>query len=385
MAVAMRFITHLRSSPSLLRSSGVRIALIFTVATIGLLLAVNIVVSQRSNQLFWASIPSQSSGAKDKRYADDHAISSQSVTLGFTHQFQVTLMWITVIGICAAIALGLTLGYVFIIRPLRRLQSAISQLKKRHFETIQPTGLPEFDEVVVDFNDLISELQRAEELRKQLISDTSHELKTPIQSLILQLQGMRDGLLPKSTEQFEQLLLRTKTLNEVSEQLQDYARLRSALVRVQIVRECLLPIAQGIAKQFAEELARHSITVTYDIPLDYALQCDRMLLERLLSNLFQNTLVHAQARSITIRANEASITFSDDGIGIAAEHLPHIFERFYQVKEKNKSGLGLGLGIVGDIAEAHRWEVAAQSQKGKGFTVIIKLTDELRLPSGLNP
>ncbi len=370
MAAATRF-NRQHNYRSLLRGSGVRIALIFTTATVGLLLAVNIVVSQRSNQLFWAPIPTQSSGTKEMRYTGNHPISDRGVTLGFTHRFHTTLIWITVVGICAALGLGLALGYVFIVRPLGRLQSAIAQLKARRFEVIQPTGVPEFDNVVADFNELIAELQRAEELRKQLISDTSHELKTPIQSLILQLQGMRDGLLPKSTDQFEQLLLRTHTLNEVSEQLQDYARLRSVLVRIQPTRQRLLPLVHTVAKQFAEECAQRAVQVTYAIPADYIIICDRAVFSRLLDNLFRNTLTHAHAHTITIQAASTYITFSDDGTGIAPEHLPHIFERFYQVKEKNKSGLGLGLGIVRDIVEAHQWEISAQSEKGKGSTIII--------------
>jgi two-component system sensor histidine kinase BaeS len=356
---------------SLLRSSGVRIALIFTAATVGLLLAVNIVVSQRSSQLFWAPIPTQSAETKDIRYAGNQPISNQNVTLGFSHRFHMTLVWITVVGICAALALGLALGYVFIVRPLGRLQAAIAQLKARRFEVIQPTGVAEFDAVVADFNDLVAELQRAEELRKQLISDTSHELKTPIQSLILQLQGMRDGLLPTNPEHFEQLLVRTHTLDEVSEQLQDYARLRSSLVRVQPTSQRLLPLVRAVAKQFADECTQYGVHVTYDIPPGHTVVCDPILFKRLLSNLFRNTLTHARAHTIAIQADGTHITFSDDGIGIPTEHLPHIFERFYQVKEKNKSGLGLGLGIVRDIAEAHQWEISVQSTKGKGLTIVI--------------
>lgn len=357
------------------RGSGLRIALIFTAATVSLLISVNVTVAQRNNQLFWASIPthpSNNTNAHDIYYTTSSAQTQpHTISIGFTRQFQVTLIWITLAGSGLALALGLLLGHLFITRPLRRLQYAINQLKQSGFQPVKPTGMAEFDHVVADFNSLAGELQKAEILRKELISDTSHELKTPLQSLLLQIEGMRDGIIPKDATRFGHLLEQVHSLVEVSEHLQDYARMRSKLVHITPATNHLLPLVKAIASMYAEQCRQQNITVTYNISPSYTLICDASLLKRLLSNLFSNALVHARAHTITIEAARGHITFSDDGQGIETKHIPYLFERFYRANRSNASGIGLGLSIVHDIAKAHGWQIQVTSKKNKGTTFVI--------------
>jgi signal transduction histidine kinase len=263
------------------------------------------------------------------------------------------------------------------------LQRAINQLKQRNFQTTAPTGLPEFDQVVADFNSLAAELKRAEDLRKDLISDTSHELKTPIHSLTMQVQAMIDGLVPPSRVELEQMLVQINRLDDLSEQLQDYARIRSQLVRPTPTRFELLPLVQAVAQDYAADIIGAGIQIEFDIPTGHIIEADRALLERLLGNLFRNTIIHAQARHITVSAHEHQLVFNDDGSGVESRHLGHLFERFYQAKSRGQSGLGLGLSIVSDIAEAHGWRVHASSAAGHGFIVTLELpvaTDTSKKP-----
>jgi len=359
-----------------LRSSGVRIALVFTVATVGLLLLVNIIISQRGDQLFWASIPTHKGASTNVQYTGgDHsmpALSSSDSLVSFPQQFHEVLLWVTIAGAIVAVVLGLTLGYILITKPLGRLQHAIGLLKQRDFRSTMPaTGLPEFDRVLAEFNGLSKELAQAEELRKNLISDTSHELKTPIQSLLLQVQGMQDGLVPKNKKQFEQLLYQVGKLDILTEQLQEYARLRSRLTHIDLKPHKLLAIVRKSTEGFAAEIDAVGISVVYGIDPHFTVRADRVLLERVFTNLFRNTLAHAQASTITVRAHGNEITFMDNGKGVGQEHVSHLFERFYRIKPRHTPGLGLGLGIVQDAIEAHGWKIWAVSSATAGLEIHI--------------
>jgi signal transduction histidine kinase len=275
-------------------------------------------------------------------------------------------------GGVVAVSLGLTLGYILITKPLGRLQRAIGLLKQRDFRSATPaTGLPEFDRVLAEFNDLSRELAQAEELRKNLISDTSHELKTPIQSLMLQVQGMRDGLVPKNEKQFEQLLDQVGKLDQLTEQLQEYARLRSRIMHINVKPCELLPLVRKSAEDFKAAIDKAGISIVYEVAPHFTVWADRMLLERVFTNLFRNTITHAQASTITIRARGNEIIFMDNGRGVGQEHISHLFERFYRIKSRHTPGLGLGLGIVQDAIEAHGWKIWAVSNATSGLEIHI--------------
>jgi len=265
----------------------------------------------------------------------------------------------------------------YITKPLAQFNQAIASLKESNYQVeLQPTGVREFDKVFGEFNDLIQRLRHEEELRKNLISDTSHELNTPITAMLSQLTAMEEGVLPTTKKRVHMLRTQTERLADLVAQLTAYTKARSEpLFDNQEVID-LRSFCQDIADLFATRLQEKGCTLVLDIPGGYTLRANRQALERILVNLLQNSLRYANAHAITIAATNLSLRISDDGDGVPPESLAHLFERFYRVdpsRSRDTGGLGLGLSIVRELAERQGWHIHAEDNK-PGLAIICTLS-----------
>ncbi len=273
-----------------------------------------------------------------------------------------------IIGV--AVVLGL-LAALFVRWPLRQFKEAMISLEQSNYKVqLQPMGIREFDEVFIKFNNLIQRLQREEKLRKDLVSDTSHELNTPLTAMIGQLTAMQEGKYPMTKERVTILKEQAERLAELVRQLDAYTKAR--------IPDAIEPEAIHL-RQFCEELLRHfalelkqqRITVKLLIAEEYILHANRGALQQILTNLLQNTLRYSGATKLTIEATAHTFLFSDNGKGVPTESLPYLFERFYRVdssRNRTTGGLGLGLAIVKEIAEQQGWHIRAKAaHPGLGF------------------
>jgi len=293
----------------------------------------------------------------------------------FVYNFQQSLLWVMLLGIAGAVAAGWFAARI-ITKPLRHLETGLNKLQGSDYAVaLEPTGTAEVDQLVGAFNRLTESLSQAEQMRKDLISDTSHELKTPITSLKLQLEGLRDGLIDWDDKRISALLAQTDRLDDLVERLQEYARLRSQAQKLKPVNFRLKQFVDEVLAGYRERMAAASLKLVLDIPEDAVLTADKKLLTRLLVNLIENTLHYADAKQLNISFTEGRLTVADDGVGIPESHLKHIFERFYRVDEsrtRDTGGLGLGLAIVREITEAHGWTVEAMPGRGgKGVRFVM--------------
>lgn len=274
------------------------------------------------------------------------------------------------VGLGGLTALIITL---VILSPLNRLKSGIQKLRENNYkQELDIDGPAEIEVLIQEFNQLARELQRVEELRRDLISDTSHELKTPITGLKGQLEGIKDGVLKADKKRINDLLGQVDRLHELVESLQTYSRLRGKSIKPKLKSIALRKLVQKIAGQFEPQLTDKKIELQLNINSKLSIQADEDLLTQVLTNLLENALRYSQGDKITISADESQIKFEDNGVGIPKEHLPYIFERFYRVEKsrnRNTGGLGLGLAIVKEIVEAHGWKISAQSDKGTTFLI----------------
>jgi signal transduction histidine kinase len=222
-------------------------------------------------------------------------------------------------------------------------------------------GIREFDEVFTRFNSLIRRLQHEEKLRKDLVSDTSHELNTPLTTMIGQLTAMQEGKLPLTKERVTTLKEQAERLAELVQRLDAYTKARMPDAgEPEDIR--LRQFCEELINQSHHELTQKGITVKLDIAEDYAIHANANVLQQILTNLMQNALHYSQATEITIEAAGHKLLFSDNGKGVPAKSLPYLFERFYRVdasRSRTTGGLGLGLAIVKELAESQGWTVAA--------------------------
>ncbi len=284
------------------------------------------------------------------------------------------LIQVLLLVVGAPLILGLLAGR-FVTKPLNQFYKAITSLKENNYQTeLQPTGIREFDKVFTEFNDLIGRLRKEEELRKNLISDTSHELNTPLTAMVSQLTAMQEGVLPITKERVKTLSQQADRLAELVAQLNEYTRARSAVADSKEGIH-LYAFCKELRESFAAQLGEKHMQLKIDVGPSYILTANRQSLERILSNLIQNALRYSGGKMVTIAANKKQLTISDDGQGVPAESLPYLFERFYRVdpsRSRETGGLGLGLAIVRELANRQGWQIHAEDNK-PGLKTIINL------------
>lgn len=271
--------------------------------------------------------------------------------------------------------LGLLAAH-FVRLPLRQFSSTLVSLKQSNYEVqLRSTGIHEFDEVFSKFNDLIQRLRHEEKLRKDLVSDASHELNTPLATMIGQLTAIQEGKLPPTEERIANLKEQAERLVELVQQLDAYTKAR-VLYTSESENIRLRQFCENLIKHFNLELRQKGITAKLRIAEDYIIYANRSALQQILTNLMQNTLRYSRATEVTIEATARKLLFSDNGKGVPAESLPYLFERFYRVdgsRSRTTGGLGLGLAIVRELAENQDWTITAvEGHPG--------LTFELKIP-----
>ena len=279
---------------------------------------------------------------------------------------------IAIIVLGGPIVLGL-LAARFVQRPLRQFNDAIASLEKNDNKVhLQPSGIHEFDEVFTKFNSLVQRLQQEERLRKDLVSDTSHELNTPLTIMIGQLTAIEEGKYRMSRERVTILKEQAERLAELVQQLDAYTKARTPdAAEPEDIH--LKHFCEELIAHFTLDLKQKGIRAKLDIPESLVIHASRGALQQILTNLVQNTLRYSQATELTIAATPQQLTFSDNGKGVPAENLAHLFERFYRVeKSRNRTtgGLGLGLAIVRELIEQQGWGIEARDgQPGLIFVV----------------
>lgn len=293
----------------------------------------------------------------------------------FVQSFQRSLLGVGFLAIVAAIIVGILISK-YTTEPLNKLSDGIKNLRQEKYKNnLDLTGNIEIDQLTEEFNKLTTELEKLESLRKDLISDTSHELKTPISSLIGQIEGMKDKVLNIDNDRLNLLLTQVNRLNDLVERLQEFSRIRGRKYNLEITNFRLKDLFEELKNVFTKDLEKSGITLNINIDEQFVLSGDKKLLERAFSNLITNAIRYSQGKNITIEVKDKKIIFKDDGVGVPEVHLPYLFERFYRVeKSRNREtgGLGLGLSIVKEIIEAHGWEIEARNERGLGVEVNFK-------------
>jgi signal transduction histidine kinase len=221
-------------------------------------------------------------------------------------------------------------------------------------------------------------MARTEELRRNLVSDVAHELRTPLASIRCQLEAMQDGLAEPNQETINSIHEEAMQLNRLVEDLQELALADAAQFKLSVqpvsVKEQVEQVARSLQSLARERAVDLEVCIPGDLPLASA---DPGRLKQILTNLLQNAIVHTPSGgnvmlSTRLDRSWLELQIRDSGTGIAAEHLPHIFDRFFRTDEsRNRStgGSGLGLAIVKQLVELHGGKVWAESQPGAGTAI----------------
>ena len=301
-------------------------------------------------------------------------------------------------ALIAALVFALVAGLLVfhsLTRRLRRLAGAMEGFQRQGFaEPVaidvrkRPDGGDEIDRLGSAFEsmagrmvDQLGELKRADSLRRELVANVSHDLRTPLASLrgYLETLMLKKGeLSPEEQDRYLQIALsHSESLGTLVSELFELARLESQETRPTPEPFAVGELVQDVVQKFQLEARRRRIDLRAGslggLPFVVA---DIGLIERALENLIDNALKYTEpGGEVAVSARTAGATVivevSDTGVGIAPDELPHVFDRFYRSKAGPRAlgaGAGLGLAITRRIIELHGSRIRVASEPGRGTT-----------------
>lgn len=307
----------------------------------------------------------------------------------FYRSFQDSFNESLVFAFVAASVVGLVVSYALsrgIIAPVQSMKNASQRIAEGHYdERVSLNGTDELSQLAASFNQMASQLEQVEEMRRRLIGDVAHELRTPLTAIKGSAEGLMDGVLPANAETYQQIHNEAERLNHLVSDLQELSRVESKAIQLDIQPVDVTRLLETAVKRMQFQFDEKRVKLDRQLPHDPILVLadeDRAL--QVLTNLLGNALQYTPENGtviVSIAREKAFVKFSirDTGIGIPAEHLPHIFDRFYRV-EKSRSrargGSGIGLTIAKHLVEAQGgkiWAKSAGEGQGSEFIIILPL------------
>jgi two-component system sensor histidine kinase BaeS len=286
---------------------------------------------------------------------------------------------IGVVGVVAIIFFFAGRALLRLVSPIDQMVTASDRIARGEYSVrIAERGSPEMRSLAQAFNAMATQLEEHESKRRNLMANVTHELRTPLTVIQGRIEGMLDGVYPRQDAHFESILEETRQMSRLIEDLRTLALAESgALDLRKEPTDVSVLIGETLAalRPHAEEKGINCLVECEDeIPLA---NIDPLRIRTVLVNLMMNAIRHTSSDD-TIRAtckildqDHLEIAVHDTGEGIAAEDLPHIFERFY--KSKDSTGSGLGLAIAKELVEAHQGEIVVESKLGEGTSVRVRL------------
>jgi histidine kinase len=307
----------------------------------------------------------------------------------FYQNFQNSFNEALIIAVIVASIVALAVSYVFsrnILAPVRVMKNASQRIAEGHYdERVEISGEDELHQLAGSFNKMAEQLEQVETMRRRLIGDVAHELRTPLTAIKGSAEALMDGVLPASAETYSQIHAEAERLSRLVDDLQELSRVESRAAQLNIRPADSTALIQTVTKRLGHQFDEKQVTLTLSLPRDPILVLadeDRAI--QVLTNLIGNALQYTPSNgevtvSIERDNKEARISVRDNGFGIPAEHLKHIFDRFYRVdksRSRARGGSGIGLTIAKHLVEAHGgkiWAESAGENRGSVFIFTLPL------------
>jgi two-component system OmpR family sensor kinase/two-component system sensor histidine kinase BaeS len=277
--------------------------------------------------------------------------------------------------------------------PLRRLAQAARAIGARNLsQRVEVSGSDEVKELARDFNEMAAALEQGETLRRNLVADVAHELRTPLSVLQGNLRAVLDDVYPLEKAEVARLYDQTRLLSRLVNDLRELAQAEAGRMPLNLQPADMAQLVNAAVTMFNPIAEANGVTLNAQLPADLPpVRADSARMAQVLHNLLTNALRYTppggtislstgRENGVAGRPCRLWLAVRDTGEGILPEHLPHIFERFYRVdpaRRRAAGGTGLGLAIVRAIVEAHGGQISATSDgvpgHGSTFTVHLPL------------
>jgi signal transduction histidine kinase len=279
--------------------------------------------------------------------------------------------------------------------PLKALKRAAEQIKEGNLEyVVKSDSKDEIGELFVAFEQMRGKLKHSvdlqlqyEENRKELISNISHDLKTPVTSIKGYVEGILDGVADtpdKLDKYIKTIYAKATDMDRLIDELFLFSKLDLHNLPFHFEKVDLVSFLEDCTEELYFDMNEKGISLALDTAKDasFMVAADREKLKRVILNVLENAVKYMDQPQgiISIQLTEQEdwvlVQIKDNGQGIPAEALPHIFERFYRADPSRNSttgGSGLGLAIVKQIIEGHGGEIRAASEVGVGTSIYFTL------------
>ena len=285
------------------------------------------------------------------------------------------LLW----GALLAIAIALLFTFFLsrrISAPIKALTLASQRLGQGDLsQRVHINDRSEIGELARTFNSMASDLERAEQLPRNMVADVAHELRTPLSNIRGYLEAVRDEVIRPDADTIRSLYEEAALLSRLVDDLQELSLAEAGELKLDCQPEDINTVVKQATAVKQTQAAAKGIVLSTDVPEKLPpVKIDSQRIGQVLGNLLENAIAHTgNGGSIAVTAknqdNRVQISVIDTGEGIPAKDMPHIFERFYRVdksRARATGGSGLGLTIAKRLVEAHGGTIEAHSELGKG-------------------
>lgn len=243
----------------------------------------------------------------------------------------------------------------------------------------------DINQIAMDSQSQLIRQKQSEQAYKRLMTSLSHDVKTPLSSLVGYLEAVESGLVSgeEKDEYIHVAFEKSQHLKHFVENLFEWVKLDSGEQVFHFEILDLNELSRNLIADWISVLENNCFEYEIDIPEEeYLIRIDVNAYTRILNNILQNIILHSNGDKMMLRVLEdqqhIKIIISDNGKGITSENLPHIFERLYQCdKSRSAKGNGLGLAITKELVNAHKGTITANSTPNKGTEFIISFPKAL--------
>jgi signal transduction histidine kinase len=329
-----------------------------------------------SNGIEYAAVPIHQAGQPAETV---YAVRDAPGVLGATVRFLRDFWWQLLIAgaVAAGIALGLARWLARgMTQPLRDMAQAARRMETGEYrQRVHTNSRDEVGQLATAFNRMSAELESLERMRRELVANVSHELKTPITALRAHLENLLDGVEEPDPETLQVMLSQSERLTRLVDQLLDLSRLESGELPLRRVDVGLRALVSDVLSEVEVVRTGREVRVEDRVPEDLSpVFADPERLHQVLFNLLDNAVRFTPpGGEVVVSAHHVDgrceVSVADTGPGISAEHLPRLFERFYRVdpaRSRDDGGTGIGLAIARSVVEAHGGRIRAASEVGRG-------------------
>lgn len=292
------------------------------------------------------------------------------------------LTYIAIIVVCLSIVIAIVVS-AYISKPIAKLNASAKKMAKGNYDVVfDGKGYSEIDELNNTLNNTVSELKKTETLRRELMANVSHDLRTPLTMINGYAEMMRDLPGENNSENLQIIIDEVSRLNILVNDMLDLSRLSSKTIQ-------LHPQIYSITDNLIEIVDRYNrfqenSEFKFELKYDYNVNvcADESKIDQVIYNFINNAINYSgSSRNIEIvqsveKNNTVKISITDHGIGMKQEDLDCIWDRYYRIDkghQRSVQGSGLGLSIVKSILEYHNFEYGVESNLGSGSTFWFKM------------